>query len=139
MRKVLCKLMICAVVIGCLGMNAGAVYACEDVALKRFELAENISRATGAFETEVAGNTTVAAGSSFLMDVGETVTIDATYSPRSASVDFGLIAPDGLFYPVRGQNGSINKTIEIVERGNYTFAIRNNSSVEISVSGFVNY
>lgn len=139
MRKVLCKLMICAVVIGCLGMNAGAVYACEDVALKRFELAENISRATGAFETEVAGNTTVASGSSFLMDVGETVTIDATYSPQSASVDFGLIAPDGLFYPVRGQNGSINKTIEIVERGNYTFAILNNSSVEISVSGYVKY
>ena len=139
MRKVLCKLMICAVIIGCTGMYAGAVYACEDVVLERFELAENISRATGAFETEVAGNTTVAAGSSFLMDVGETVTIDATYSPRSASVDFGLIAPDGLFYPVRGQNGSINKTIEIVERGNYTFAIRNNSSVEISVSGFVNY
>mgnify|MGYP001035949701 FL=1 len=139
MRKVLCKLMICAVIIGCMGMYAGAVYACEDVVLERFELAENISRATGAFETEVAGNTTVAAGSSFLMDVGETVTIDATYSPRSASVDFGLIAPDGLFYPVRGQNGSINKTIEIVERGNYTFAIRNNSSVEISVSGFVKY
>ncbi len=139
MRKVLCKLMICAVVIVCLGMNAGALYACEDVVLERFELAENISRATGAFETEVAGNTTVSAGSSFLMDVGETVTIDATYSPRSASVDFGLIAPDGLFYPVRGQNGSINKTIEIVERGNYTFAIRNNSSVEISVSGYVKY
>ena len=73
------------------------------------------------------------------MDVGETVTIDATYSPRSASVDFGLIAPDGLFYPVRGQNGSINKTIEIVERGNYTFAIRNNSNVNISVSGYVKY
>ena len=139
MRKVLCKLMICAVVIVCLGMNAGALYACKDVVLERFELAENISRATGAFETEVAGNTTVAAGSSFLMDVGETVTIDATYSPRSASVDFGLITPDGLFHPIRAQNGSINKTIEIVERGNYTFAIRNNSSVEISVSGYVKY
>ena len=67
------------------------------------------------------------------------MTIEANYSPWSASVDFGLIAPDGLFYPVRGQNGSINKTIEIVERGNYIFAIRNNSSVEISVSGYVKY
>ena len=67
------------------------------------------------------------------------MTIEANYSPWSASVDFGLIAPDGLFYPVRGQNGSINKTIEIVERGNYTFAILNNSSVEISVSGYVKY
>ena len=67
------------------------------------------------------------------------MTIEANYSPWSASVDFGLIAPDGLFYPVRGQNGSIYKIIEIDTHGYYTFAIRNNSNVNISVSGFVNY
>ena len=99
----------------------------------------SMARASGRFSLDVPGNVMFEADSSFPLNAGETVTIEANYSPWSASVDFGLIAPDGLFYPVRGQNGSINKTIEIVERGNYTFAIRNNSSVEISVSGFVNY
>ena len=98
-----------------------------------------MTRASGQFSTNIPGNTYFTANKSFSLDAGESVTIEANYSPWYASVDFGLIAPDGLFYPVRAQNGSINKTIEVVERGNYTFAIRNNSSVEISVSGFVRY
>lgn len=74
---------------------------------------------------------------SFPMEYGETVTITASYSPASASVDFGLIDSDGVFYPVRGSNGSINQTIRIDLRGTYTFAVRNNSSYKVSVSGFV--
>lgn len=73
------------------------------------------------------------------LEYGETVTITASYSPASASVDFGLIDSDGVFYPVRGSNGSINQTIRIDLRGTYTFAVRNNSSYKVSVSGFVNY
>ena len=99
----------------------------------------SMARASGRFSLDVPGNVMFEADRSFSLDAGESVTIEANYSPWSASVDFGLIAPDGLFYPVRAQNGSIDKTIDIIERGNYTFAIRNNSSVEISVSGFVNY
>lgn len=79
------------------------------------------------------------ASTSFPMEYGETVTITASYSPASASVDFGLIDSDGLFYPVRGSNGSINQTIRIDLRGTYTFAVRNNSNYKVSVSGFVNY
>ena len=73
------------------------------------------------------------------MEIGETVTINAVYTPRSASVDFGLIAPDGLFYPFRAENGSFNKTIEVDQRGYYTLAVRNNSAINVSVSGFVTY
>lgn len=52
------------------------------------------------------------------MEAGETITVSATYTPRSASVD---------------------KTIRVNQRGDYTLAIRNNSSNTVSVSGFVNY
>ena len=34
---------------------------------------------------------------------------------------------------------SINQTIRIDLRGNYTFAIRNNSNYTVNVFGFVNY
>lgn len=67
------------------------------------------------------------------------MTIKASYSPFSASVDFGLIEPDGTFLFVNVTDGSVDQEIEIERRGQYTLAIRNNSSKEISVSGFVNY
>lgn len=34
---------------------------------------------------------------------------------------------------------SVDQTIENVERGNYTVAVRNNSSTTLSVSGFARY
>ena len=127
-RNIFCVLLMCVVLLGSLTTNVSAA-----------EQTFSLTRASGQFKADIPGNSYFTADRSFSLDAGESVTIEANYSPWSASVDFGLIAPDGLFYPVRGQNGSINKTIEIVERGNYTFAILNNSSVEISVSGYVNY
>lgn len=59
-----------------------------------------ITRASGKFSMDIPGNTAKEAESSFPLEVGERVTIKASYSPFSASVDFGLIAPDGLFYYV---------------------------------------
>ena len=73
------------------------------------------------------------------MAAGETVTIKASYSPFSASVDFGLVAPDGKFYYFNITDGSIDKTIQVDESGNYTLQVRNNSNYEVKVSGFVNY
>ena len=73
------------------------------------------------------------------MEVGETIAINATYSPRSASVDFGFIAPDGLFYSVSGKNGKVDTEIKVSQRGGYILTVRNNSSSTASVSGHVNY
>lgn len=95
--------------------------------------------ATGSFDTDVPANTTVKAKRSFPLEVGEVVTIKATYSPFSASVDFGLIAPDNLFYGLNTKNGSFDEEIEVTQRGNYVLAVRNNSSQTIHVSGHVNY
>lgn len=96
-------------------------------------------RASGKFDMEVPGNSAVKADSSFPLEVGEVVTIKATYSPFSASVDFGVIAPDGLFYGLNTTTGSFDKAIKVNQRGHYYFAVRNNSSETISVSGYVNY
>lgn len=133
LKKICCLLLACAVSAGCLGMNVGAVQL-EDQAESM-----TIERASGRFSMEVYKHEVVSADTSFPLEVGETVTINAVYSPSSASVDFGLIAPDGLFYSIRAQKGSFNETIEVDQRGYYTLAIRNNSDVNISVSGFVTY
>lgn len=96
-------------------------------------------RASGKFDMNVPAKTTAQAKNSFPLEVGEVVTIKASYSPFSASVDFGVIAPDGLFYGLNTKTGSFDGAIEVTQRGYYKLAIRNNSSDEIHVSGHVNY
>lgn len=132
-RKFLCTLLACVAVMGCLGICAGAAELEENVSTI------SIARASGRFSMDVPANTLLAADKSFSMDAGEEISINASYSPRSASVDFGLIAPDGLFYSVNGTDGTVDYTFEISERGSYTLAVRNNSSNTVSVAGFVNY
>jgi len=98
-----------------------------------------IARATGRFTMDISANSSKKASTSFSLEAGEVVTIKASYSPFSASVDFGLIAPNGRFYYVTVTDGSVDEAVTVTERGNYTFLVRNNSSVDISVAGFVNY
>ena len=99
----------------------------------------NVARATGRFSMDVPGGALVKASSSFPLEAGETVTIKATYTPFSASVDFGLVDSQGTFYYFNVTDGSVDKTIQVEESGDYTLQIRNNSNVEVKVSGFVNY
>ena len=134
LRKSFAMMLVLAMMISCIEVSA---FAIEDLPN------ENNSfitvRAMGKFDIEVPGNTAVKADSSFPLEVGEVVTIKAVYSPFSASVDSGLLAPDGLFYGLSANNGSFDEQIEVNQRGNYTLVIRNNSDEEISVTGFVNY
>jgi hypothetical protein len=132
-KKTFCLLLICVAILGCLSVPADAASMEAQV----FELTGR--RATRHFDFDVPANTIMEASSDFPMEYGETVTITASYSPSSASMDFGLIDADDIFYPVRVNNGSINQTLIIDERGNYTLAIRNNSSYTVHVTGFVNY
>ena len=133
LKKYLCLLLACISIFSCVSVPAVAA----DIEGQATEITER--RATGKFDFEISAKSMRKASTSFPMEYGETVTITASYSPASASVDFGLIDSDGLFYPVPGSNGSINQTIRIDLRGTYTFAVRNNSSYEVTVSGFVNY
>jgi len=125
--------LVCAAAMGCLSVSAGAVEVMER------EISTAIMRSTRQFSADIPGDTLLTDETDFSLEIGETITISATYTPRSASVDFGFIAPDGLFYSVSGKNGSVDKTIKVSQRGDYTLAIRNNSSNTVSASGFVNY
>ena len=132
-KNFFCLMLASIIVMSCFGMSAEAAVD------PRQETEPIAVMATGRFNMEVPANTAVQASTSFPLEVGEVVTIKATYSPFSASVDFGLIAPDGLFYGLNTTTGSFDKAIEVNQRGYYTFAVRNNSSETINVSGYVNY
>lgn len=67
------------------------------------------------------------------------VTFNCSYSPSSASIDFGVIASNGRFYYINVKEGSINQAIRISQSGSYQIAIRNNSSQTVRVVGFVDY
>lgn len=95
--------------------------------------------ATNSFNITVPAKSKCLADTSFSLAAGETVTIKASYSPFSASVDFGLVAPDGTFYYYTVTGGNIDKTIQVSISGNYTFQVRNNSDSAIQVLGFLNY
>lgn len=75
----------------------------------------------------------------FPMGAGERVTINATYYPFDADVDFGIADKNGGFYYIEGENGSASGSIEVVVNGTYVLVVRNNSDVEIEVTGFVTY
>ncbi len=137
MRKMVCMVLVCSLIIGSISIPA---YAAEDSNTNlNYIISITQSRATGSFSVSLPANAKAIANSSFPLAAGETVTIKASYSPFSASVDFGLVAPDGRFYYFNIVNGSIDKTIQVDESGNYTFQIWNHSSTEVQVSGFINY
>jgi len=112
--------------------------ALDDIQIIANDIASN-TRATGSITWEIPAGATGKGKTPFPLEVGESVTINCSYSPRSADVDFGLIAPNGRFYYTAGENGSINQTIDIDMRGEYYLAICNNSSYTVSVYGFINY
>lgn len=131
-KKLFSLLLVLAICISSFSMTAVAVES-------EPQEAASIMRATGRFSMDVPGGVIAKANSSFPLEAGEKVTIKATYTPFSASVDFGLIAPDGYFHYINADDGTFDETIKVDERGNYTFAVMNNSSETISVSGYVNY
>ena len=72
-------------------------------------------------------------------DANDVVTFNCSYSPSSASVDFGVIASTGKFYSINVKGGSISRSIGINQAGSYAVAVRNNSSQTVRVVGYVTY
>lgn len=139
MRRLLCMVLTGAVMIGCLCTGTGAVDE-SNVVSKEYETTGTaITRATGNLDWTIKANGTVVADTSFTMSAGETVRIRANYSPENASLDFGLVDSNEKFHYINVTTGSIDKTIEIPENGDYTLAIRNNSSKSVKVTGIVTY
>lgn len=132
-RRFLSLLLSFLLVAGSLALPAGAVVTTEPME----ETA--ITRATGQFEASIPANTLKTVGDSFILDSGDIVSYDCSYTPRDASMKFGYIAPDGRFYYLRGSNGSIDKGIQVSAYGTYTLVIKNESDTAVYVWGRVNY
>lgn len=138
LKKTICMVLACMLIAETISVPvnaAGVTYT--DPEKGTMQLA--ISRASGLFSMRIPAKSKVLANSSFPMEAGETVTINASYSPLDASVDFGLVDSDGVFHYFNVTDGSIDKTMQIEKSGSYTLQVRNNSSTEVKVSGFVNY
>lgn len=149
-KKFLLLFLACVGTVGALSLTASAdsgypVLRLEDMSRDLIDvstaavLEENSMRATGSLNSDIPANTLAVSNIKFSLGAGETVTINCSYSPASASMDFGVIAPDGYFYFLNIKEGSINQSIVVSQRGTYTLAIRNNSSNVVHVAGFVNY
>lgn len=151
-KKFLTLFLACVVAMGALSLTAIAdtghnddILWLEDmnrelVDVSRVEvLKESSMRATGSLNCDVPAKTLAVSDIKFPLEIGETVTINCSYSPVSANMDFGVIAPDGYFYFLSVKEGSINRSIAVSQRGGYSMAIRNNSSHIVTVVGFVNY
>lgn len=137
-KKAVSIFLACMLIIGMLEVPVNAVET-EQTGSENLTVSFVSTRATGSFNMSIPTKSRAIASSSFPLAAGETVTIKASYVPFSASVDFGLIAPDGTYYYFNITNGSIDKTIQVDESGDYTLMVRNNSDVEVEVSGFVQY
>lgn len=139
MKRLLCMVMVCVLTMGAMASPAKASEVQNTTTSGEFKVNLANARATGSFNMSISAKTRSLANSSFPLVVGETITIKASYSPFNASVDFGVIAPDGKYYYFNITDGSIDKTIEVSQSGDYILQIRNNSDSEVKVSGFVNY
>ena len=141
MYKIFYRATLIVGIVICLCTSAGAIE--KDVAEATYDCAvvetDTIMRATGFFEANVEPYSNTRGDEEFHLEEGETVRIYATYSPQNVCLDFGLIAPDGVFHYVSAEDGTIDTTIEVPESGNYRLGIRNNSGNTVKVSGFVKY
>ena len=138
-RRIVCVMLVCMSMLGCLCVDAGAI---EEVTLRYGDCRaeENvIMRASGSFNMSVGAYRKTAADKVLALAAGETVRIRATYDPEDASLDFGLIDPEGIFHYINVTTGSIDETIEVPDSGNYTLAIQNNSGETVRVTGIVKY
>lgn len=101
--------------------------------------AATATRATNRVNTDIQPDSIVRVGTPLSMEADELITINCTYSPRTADVDFGLITPRNTFIFVEGEDGDCNQTIQVSQTGNYYFAVRNNTSRTVEVLGYVYY
>lgn len=149
-KKHLSSFLACMMIVGCIILTGAATVdnavnledlACVqlDASTKSYWDSGPVSRAAGTVNTRISANSYITIDPSISLAENETVTFNCTYSPKTSSVDFGVIAPDGLFYGISGTNGSINQSLRVNQRGSYTLAIVNNSSYAVTVTGEVTY
>lgn len=151
-RNILQVLLVCVAMIAfsVVPVNAASTqheYIClEDMAYELVDLSDLgcwktsiMPQSQGQIDENFPAHSLCPMDSSISLEVNDMVTFNCSYSPLSASLDFGVIASNGRFYYINVKEGSINQAIRISKSGSYTVAIRNNSSQTVRVVGFVNY
>ncbi|MCI9288485.1 MAG: hypothetical protein HFF23_03195 [Oscillospiraceae bacterium] len=153
MKRLMCALLACSSILGGIISAAQAVEApnetvvrLEDLTWERIDLstvehcaAGPMPLATGQIDQSISGKTIIYVTNLIDFNADDTVSFNCSYSPSSASMDFGVIASSGQFYYINVKGGSISQAIRINQAGNYAVAIRNNSSQTVRVVGFVDY
>lgn len=124
MKRVLCLILAVAAILSCFTVMAAA---------------DGVARASGGFSFTVQPGRTKESSSALPLEADDKVTIKASYTPFSATVDVGLMDEDQNFYYFTVNDGSVDKTIVVPEKGNYYFAVRNRGKNEISMSGYIDY
>lgn len=130
-KRVWSILLACALAFGCVVLPVSAAEIPESSLV--------ISRVSGRLNHNIPANTIVRLTNEVSIDKGETVSYNCTYTPKSASVDFGYIDSNGVFHYLNCTSGSIEKSFELARAGQYTLAIRNNASYAVTVTGTVRY
>ncbi|MEY8402188.1 hypothetical protein AALA54_02445 [Oscillospiraceae bacterium 44-34] len=98
-----------------------------------------IPLATGRLEHKLPANLITPISQPISFEKGETIAYNCTYTPKSASMDFGYIDSNNVFHYLNCTSGSIEKSFELARAGQYTLAIRNNASYAVTVTGTVRY
>ena len=148
-KRLICMLLVCATMICGSFTLAGAVQAPGDIIWMEdmeWDLLDPSTviydgaapLTTGSVNTDISPFSTKAI-SQISLKSGDALTFNCSYSPLSASMDFGVITSTGRFYHIKVKEGSINQAIRISQDGSYAVAIRNNSSQTVRVVGFVDY
>lgn len=131
MKRFLNILLTCTLVFCCTVFQVGAIEYPEDSLV--------ISRASGRLNHSIPSKTTLYLGDDFYLDKDEIISYNCTYSPKSASLDFGLLDSNNVFHYLNCTSGSFSKSIKVDTPGQYTLAIRNNESYAVTVTGTVKY
>lgn len=136
MKRWICAVLVFVLVLG----NASVCHAEEYTnAVEKNHTELYALRATGHFNFSVKEHGTYYIANVLSLEADETVRINATYSPTSASIYIGLVDENGKFYYACATNGQINVTLGIEKRGDYRLAVVNNSANTVSISGNVYY
>ncbi len=130
-NQLLTTLLVCVFLFGCFVTPAAALETTSNGIV--------MPLVSGQLDYSFPAKTISPIGDTVSLDKGETIAYNCTYTPKSASLDFGYIGPDGLFYSINCTSGRFSKSIKIDKVGQYTLAIRNNEDYAVTVTGTVRH
>lgn len=101
-KKILCVALVCAVMMSCITNVAAIQTDNTDGFVENSTVALSTTRASGEFEMTVSAKTKAIADSSFPLEVGETVRINASYGAKAFNVKYITGSDPSLRLPVTG-------------------------------------